>query len=168
MKALEVISPASYTPFDMDNVLLDLELRFLYTLPESELQMADRLFFHVEQAHWFYEDFIAERRKGFQSFGLKEFAGLLFAHCPLFSESRNDLDALFKRFWTYRQRIPVFGCIMLNQTMDKFVLVRNYKGNSWGFPKGKLNEVILHSINSIDSCDTIFHLLSFKPPLFCP
>jgi hypothetical protein len=29
-------------------------------VPEEELQSVDRLFFQIEQAHWFYEDFLAD------------------------------------------------------------------------------------------------------------
>ena len=29
-------------------------------MPDSELQSGDRLFFQIEQAHWFYEDFRAD------------------------------------------------------------------------------------------------------------
>jgi 8-oxo-dGTP pyrophosphatase MutT (NUDIX family) len=36
--------------------------------------------------------------------------------------------------------IPVCGCIMLNSSMSKLVLVRNWKGTSWSFPRGKINQ----------------------------
>ena len=42
------------------DVLCDLELRFILNLPEEEFQSADRLFFQLERAHWFYEDFYAD------------------------------------------------------------------------------------------------------------
>jgi hypothetical protein len=45
---------------ELADVLNDLELRFILNLPEEELNSADRLFFQLEQAHWFYEDFYAD------------------------------------------------------------------------------------------------------------
>ena len=42
----------------IEDALCDVETRFLNNLPESELEQVDRLFFNIEQAHWFYEDHI--------------------------------------------------------------------------------------------------------------
>jgi hypothetical protein len=39
----------------LHQALEDVEVRFLYNLPESELSQIDRLFFQIEQAWWFYE-----------------------------------------------------------------------------------------------------------------
>lgn len=64
-------------PFEMPSVKLHLlflfppsffscdkvEIRFLLNIPEEELQSVDRLFFQIEQAHWFYEDFFADNIK---------------------------------------------------------------------------------------------------------
>ena len=36
----------------------DLETRFLLMLSDEELEVSDRLFFQIEQAWWFYEDFL--------------------------------------------------------------------------------------------------------------
>jgi len=35
--------------------------------------------------------------------------------------------------------VPVYGAIILNTKLDKCLLVKGY-GNSWGFPKGKVNK----------------------------
>ena len=45
----------------LDSALEDVEARFLFNLPESELSQPDRLFFQIEQAWWFYEDFKAAK-----------------------------------------------------------------------------------------------------------
>jgi mRNA-decapping enzyme subunit 2 len=34
----------------------------------------------------------------------------------------------------------VCGCIMLNAELTKIVLVRSWQGNSWSFPRGKINQ----------------------------
>ena len=44
----------------LDMALDDVEARFLFNLPESELKSLDRLFFQIEQAYWYYEDFKAD------------------------------------------------------------------------------------------------------------
>ena len=48
------------TNLDLDAALEEVATRFLVHLPDSELQSGDRLFFQIEQAHWFYEDFLAD------------------------------------------------------------------------------------------------------------
>jgi hypothetical protein len=47
------------TPTSLEDVYADIEARFLLTLPDEELS-EERLFFQLEQAHWFYEDFYAD------------------------------------------------------------------------------------------------------------
>ena len=121
--------------------LLDIETRFLSTLPKKELSEANRLFFQLELAHWYYDDLLVDKYSNLPRYtGLKAFAKSLGEQSPLFKSANNDFDELFKSFWKYRHRIPVAGCILLNNTMDKFLLVRSFSGKSWGFPKGKLNE----------------------------
>jgi hypothetical protein len=45
----------------LEAALDDVEARFLYNLPADELAKADRLFFQIEQAHWFYEGKLIHR-----------------------------------------------------------------------------------------------------------
>ena len=126
---------------NLDQALEDVESRFLYNLPESELNQVDRLFFQLEQAWWFYEDFMADVNPALPHFGhLRTFAEKIFSHCPLLSQSHDKFVELFNNFSAYKSRIPVCGCIMLNPEMTKAVLVCTWKGKSWGFPRGKINE----------------------------
>ena len=48
------------TNLDLDAALEEVATRFLVHLPRFKLQSGDRLFFQIEQAHWFYEDFLAD------------------------------------------------------------------------------------------------------------
>lgn len=123
------------------DLLHDIEVRFLSSLKDEHLATADRLLFQIELAHWYYEDFVKinYKKNGANSYGLKAFAAELCEATPNISLN-NDFDNVMRQFWKYKQRIPVYGCILLNKDMNKFLLVRNYTGNSWGFPKGKLNE----------------------------
>ena len=126
---------------NLDQALEDVESRFLYNLPESELNQVDRLFFQLEQAWWFYEDFMADVNPALPHFGhLRTFAEKIFSHCPLLSQSHDKFVELFNDFSAYKSHIPVCGCIMLNPEMTKAVLVCTWKGKSWGFPRGKINE----------------------------
>lgn len=124
----------------LDKALSDVEIRFLLNLPDSELQQADRLFFQIEQAHWFYEDFIADNNTHLPRFSLKQFAYKLFSHCSIFEKMQDKCYSLFEDFSAYRKKIPVFGCCILNPEMTKVALQCSWNGKSWGWPKGKVNE----------------------------
>lgn len=125
----------------LEQALDDVEARFLNNLPRSELEQTERLFFQIEQAYWFYEDFKADVYTHLPHFStLKSFATKLFAHSALLSKVGDQFQELFADFKTYKSKIPVFGCIMLNPKMTKAVLVCDYNGKSWTFPRGKINE----------------------------
>ncbi|TDH64977.1 hypothetical protein CCR75_008057 [Bremia lactucae] len=121
-------------------VMDELQSRFLVNLPESELCSSERLFFQIEQCYWFYEDFYADQYAHLQHVKLNDFARKLFVHCPLLRPLAHRCDELFQDFKTYQRQVPVVGCILLNLARTKVVLVRNWKGTSWTFPRGKVNE----------------------------
>ncbi|CAI2167837.1 9478_t:CDS:2 [Funneliformis geosporum] len=100
-------------------ILDDLSSRFIINVPEEELASVERICFQIEQAHWFYEDF----------------------HCPLLHQWSHEHEKAFADFMQYKIRVPVCGAIMLNETMEKCVLVKGWSSRSgWGFPKGKINK----------------------------
>ncbi|KAJ1408556.1 Dcp2, box A domain-containing protein [Ochromonadaceae sp. CCMP2298] len=125
----------------LESALDDVEARFLYNLPHSELEQTDRLFFQIEQAYWFYEDFKADKFSHLPHFAnLKTFATKLFSHSELLSKLGGKFTELFTVFKDYKSKIPVYGVIMLNPKMTKAVLVCDYNGKSWTFPRGKIDE----------------------------
>lgn len=101
-----------------------------------------RICFQVEEAQWFYEDFIRPTDPSLPSMSLRNFCMRIFAHCPLLApfSAENHMRA-FEEFLQYKTRIPVRGAIMLNQEMDSVVLVKGWKkGANWSFPRGKINK----------------------------
>lgn len=48
--------------------------RFIVNVPEQELKSLERICFQVEQAHWFYEDFVRLLQPNLPSFHLKTFS----------------------------------------------------------------------------------------------
>jgi hypothetical protein len=93
--------------------------RFIINVPSEELASIERICFQIEQAHWFYEDFVREERPNFPSFSLKNFSALFFAHCPLLVQWAHDHEKAFQTFMEYKVRVPVCGAIMLNERLDK-------------------------------------------------
>ncbi len=125
----------------------DLTVRFLLNLPASELSSVPRLCFQVEEAQWFYEDFIrpaaaAAGGTPLPSLPLRQFCLLLFQHCPLLSGFTDAQHiAAYEEFLAYKVRVPVRGAILLDETMEKVLLVKGWKkGASWSFPRGKINK----------------------------
>ena len=51
-----------------------------------------------------------------------------------------DPPSVIADFEDYKKTVPTYGVILLNETLDKVLLVRSYWGRRWGFPKGKVNE----------------------------
>ena len=102
----------------------------------------ERICFQVEEAQWFYEDFIRPLDPGLPSLNLRDFCLLIFQHCPIFSAySAYHHAQAFQEFLAYKTRVPVRGAIMLNENMDEVVLVKGWKkGANWSFPRGKINK----------------------------
>lgn len=120
----------------------DLGVRFIVNLPQEELESVERICFQIEEAHWFYEDFIRPLDPSLPSLSLRQFCLLIFQHCPLFSQfSEADHLAAYSEFLAYKTRVPVRGAILLNNDMDQVVLVKGWKkGARWSFPRGKINK----------------------------
>lgn len=66
---------------------------------------------------------------------------LLFKHCPLLKQWAHQHERAYADFMQYRFRIPVCGAILLNENLDKCVLVKGWSSKSgWSFPRGKINQ----------------------------
>ncbi|OAA58052.1 decapping enzyme [Niveomyces insectorum RCEF 264] len=119
----------------------DLCVRFIINLPEADLTSMARICFLVEEAHWFYEDFIRPLDNSLPSMTLRNFCLAIFQRCPLLAPFpiENHIRA-FEEFLKYKISVPVRGAILLNETMDLALLVKGWKkGAHWSFPKGKIN-----------------------------
>ncbi|KAI9492579.1 DCP2-domain-containing protein [Zychaea mexicana] len=124
-----------------EEILDDLSSRFIINVPEAEQQSPERICFQVEQAHWFYEDFVRLLQPSLPSFQLKTFSEKIFKHCPLMEQWAHQHERAYANFMQYRFRIPVCGAILLNETLDQCVLVKGWSSKSgWSFPRGKINQ----------------------------
>jgi mRNA-decapping enzyme subunit 2 len=126
--------------YTLTEALDDVLIRFILNCPEEEHESLDRLFFQIEEAHWFYEDFYRENCKTLPELKFKEFVEKIFAHCPLLAPYRSKVDAHTQSFYQYKTSVPVCGAIILNETLDKVLLVKGWSNkSSWSFPRGKIN-----------------------------
>ncbi|XP_024167744.1 mRNA-decapping enzyme subunit 2 isoform X1 [Rosa chinensis] len=121
-------------------LLDDLCSRFVLNVPKEDLQSFERILFLVEYAHWFYEDNSVEKNPSLKSFNLKEFTSLLFNSCDVLKPYVAHIDDIFKDFTSYKVKVPVTGAIILDETYERCILVKGWKGSSWSFPRGKKNK----------------------------
>ncbi|KFA63443.1 hypothetical protein S40285_00393 [Stachybotrys chlorohalonatus IBT 40285] len=126
----------------LEDWLDDLCVRFIINLPQEDLSSVARICFQVEEAQWFYEDFIRPLDASLPSMTLRTFCLRIFQHCPLLASfSVENHSKAFEEFLEYKTRVPVRGAILLNHAMDSAVLVKAWKkGASWSFPRGKINK----------------------------
>ena len=123
----------------MREVHLELAVRFILNAPPEEIEDTNRLFFLVEQAHWYYEDFTREREPGLPTRTFEAFSKELFQNVPALKSKLKNFDDTLKAFKTYKFSIPTCGAVLLNPTMDKCLMVKGWGkfSKSLGFPKGK-------------------------------
>ena len=123
-----------------EEALDDVHTRFLLNLPPEELATSDRILFQLEQAFWFYDDFICDNSSlplpRFKS--LKPFAQRMFSMSPLLNEAQ--FPSMWAEFSAYKQQISTYGTILMNNACNKVILCQVWKGNSWTFPAGKVNQ----------------------------
>mmetsp|Transcript_3991 Transcript_3991/g.5738 ORF Transcript_3991/g.5738 Transcript_3991/m.5738 type:complete len:448 (+) Transcript_3991:131-1474(+) len=119
-------------------VFEDVLARFVHTLPSTEKE-SERLFVQLEQAHWFYEDFVREKDQGLKKMSLKEFCMKAFEHVDFLRPELQNFQTHWNQFKTYLKKVPTCGAIILNPKMSKVVMVQGWNSNVWAFPKGKVN-----------------------------
>lgn len=133
--------PPQRTLLPSQELLDDLCSRFVLNMPKQELQAFERILFSVEQAHWFYEDNAMEQNMSLKSLTLREFTSLMFQSCVALRPYITQIDDIYKDFTTYKTRVPVMGAIILDETLERCLLVKGWKaGSSWSFPRGKKNK----------------------------
>ena len=128
-------------PPPLDEVLDDLAMRFVVNCPPEEQESFERLLFQVEAAFWFYEDQYREIwPRSFPVLNLLTFSEKLFKSCPLLKPFQKRTKEIYEAFTTYKRQIPTCGAMLLTEDRSKLLLVKSYKGNAWGFPKGKIDK----------------------------
>jgi hypothetical protein len=69
------------------------------------------------------------------------FYQLVFQHCPFLRDYVHNLDTILSRWRGYKLSVPTYGAVLIDPTYEHVLLVRGfYNRESWGFPKGKVQE----------------------------
>ncbi|XP_037723033.1 mRNA-decapping enzyme 2 isoform X2 [Drosophila subpulchrella] len=135
------------------DILDDLASRFIINVPDMELNNLIRMCFQIELAHWFYLDFFCAPETGedgetpksvqrkLPTVGIKQFAMQLFQHIPFLNKHFDTVDQILDQWKNYKLSVPTYGAILVSEDHNHCLLVQSYFArNSWGFPKGKINE----------------------------
>lgn len=121
-------------------ILDDLSSRFIINIPEHDKQDIVRICFQVELAHWFYSDFYCSSNK-LVNISFFDFAVQIFKNIPFLQRHLADINNIVTDWRAYKQSVPTYGAIILNEDLTEVLLVQSYfSKNSWSFPKGKINE----------------------------
>jgi len=127
-----------------NDAMEDVHTRFLLNLPAEELATADRILFQIEQAWWFYEDWICDQQDAnggcvlprFKN--LRPFAVQMFKYSFLLEEK--EFHSMWALFSNYKRKISTYGCILLNEDCSKIILCQDWNSKSWTLPAGKINQ----------------------------
>jgi mRNA-decapping enzyme subunit 2 len=132
--------PTANSALSFHHILDELVTRFILNVPEEEFESFDRLFFQIEEAHWFYDDYYREHNKTLPSLSFKQFVDRVFEHCSILAPYREAIEKHTQSFYQYKSKVPVYGAILLNQSRDKVLLVKGWNAKAWSFPRGKINQ----------------------------
>lgn len=119
-------------------------LRFIINLPEESLRSAPRICFELQEAHWFYLDYLYENsRKQLPKLNMVTFFNLMLDTCDLLKAiyaTPKQQRQLMDDWREYNKKVPSKGVILLNDQLTKCLMVQPWKGEKWTFPRGKINE----------------------------
>ncbi len=66
---------------------------------------------------------------------------IVFQHCPFLRDYTDNLDEILSRWRGYKFSVPTYGAVLMDPTYEYVLLVQGFsKWESWGFPKGKVQE----------------------------
>ncbi|KAM3726609.1 m7GpppN-mRNA hydrolase [Dirofilaria immitis] len=127
-----------------DDILDDLCFRFLINIPDDQKNTPVRLCFQIELAHWFYIDFYCKGNDAnvrCPEVSLRDLVGQIFNHCDFLVQYTDSVDKVMEEWRIYKSGVPTYGAALLDSSLNYVLLVQGYFAkNSWGFPKGKVNE----------------------------
>ena len=129
-----------FSQVSLSEALTDLAVRFVLNCPPEDLSSPERIFFQLEEALWFYIDFVRADNPSLPHVHLKAFVEMMYTAVPVMAEMCTSPQEALTNFNSYKNTIPVRGAIIINDSYDHILLVKGYHSRSWGFPKGKINK----------------------------
>ncbi|OEJ88627.1 mRNA-decapping enzyme subunit 2 [Hanseniaspora osmophila] len=137
------------SPFEdiksLDRAMEDLLVRFVINCPEEDLSSEERVMFQIEEASWFYLDYVRmaniNTQESLPKLKIKKFATKMIEICPLIWKWDDEtISQALQKFSLYKKTIPVRGAAIFNETLNKILLVQGIESKSWSFPRGKISK----------------------------
>ncbi|SCU85609.1 LADA_0D08548g1_1 [Lachancea dasiensis] len=128
------------TSASLDKVLEDLIVRFIINCPAEDFSSVERELFHVEEATWFYTDFVKILNPNLPNLKIKSFAQHVIKLCPMVWKWDVRAEQALQKFSQYKRSIPVRGAAIFNKKLTKLLLVKGTESESWSFPRGKISK----------------------------
>ncbi len=107
----------------LSDALQDLITRFIMNIPSEELSSLPRVLFQVEQAHWFYEDYMVPNSK-LPSMPFRSFSEKIFAVCPLLRPALPMFEEAMGNWVSYKLKIPSCGAIIVDDSYSSVLMVK--------------------------------------------
>lgn len=128
----------------LNSALVALSVRFIINLPEENLRDPARLCFELQEAFWFYLDYLYEgAKRDLPKLNQLSFVTLMVEADDVLQSIYSSTKArqqLFQDWRDYCRRVPLKGAVLLNAQLDKCLMVQPWKGDKWTYPRGKINE----------------------------
>lgn len=124
-----------------NEIWLDLEVRHFCDFEPDEALDISVLYHRMNVSWMFYDDYIADRHPGIKRF--PKFAVFVSAAIDNISSLQflvPQKDQIIEQLNQYRSSIPRSGCILINPSLDKVLLVKSFNSTSYIITAGKINE----------------------------
>ena len=122
--------------------LNSLAAKFLLTIPAYLHDNWGKVGLQLEKAYWEHTDQFPQGKVHWliKHFKLEDFSRQIFQRVPFLSDKIDIVEQVIAEFKEYKKSIPTCGVILLNEDLDKVLLVKSYWTKYWGFPQGKIEE----------------------------
>merc|ERR1719183_353345 len=128
----------------LEEALRTCSLRFVINLPEERMRNGPRLCFELQEAFWFYLDYLYDNaKKELPKLNQTNFVHLMLEASEILMaiyETPMARQKLLLDWRDYCKTVPLKGAVLLNQKLDKCLMVQPWKGDKWTYPRGKINE----------------------------
>lgn len=124
----------------VDRVLEDLLARFVVNCPPEDLSSLERMCFQIEEACWFYQDFVRLDSPQLPGMKLVGFSNAILKTCPFLWKWGVTPEQAKVMFGLYKLRIPVRGACLFNASCSKVLLIQGTELKLWSFPRGKIGK----------------------------
>ncbi|KAK2714935.1 hypothetical protein QYM36_009814 [Artemia franciscana] len=115
---------------------------FMLKMTEEDKKDMDKVCNNIQLLYWSLHDSNYTNLLVSQRFrDCKRFMHFIFEQDRVLKSHVSKVNTIYNKWQRQRAAIKTYGCILINKTCDKVVLVQVVGGQSrWSFPKGKIEE----------------------------